>query len=134
MPASYIIESIFASSSDFAHIEIVVGKFEAAFAYSCEETAIAVNSGVETIFKKFLCFGIRSSEGKNLYRADLGKNSNEEREELVARAWPVIILSPFFLVTSARQVVEKPFAGDSWQVLLNIVLLKIPGDSRGRWD
>src|SRR5262249_40926111 len=120
---------IFAGWGAGADIEIVVRKREVSGPDGGQETAIAVERGVEAGFEELLGFWRRSAEGEYFERPDLGDETEQERPDFLGEVRTTVVLAPMLLIAGARKVVEELVAGGAGGFVLDFILLDLPGHS-----
>src|SRR5229473_572736 len=109
----------------------MVGQIQPFFAKGRQKFTIVVERGIETGLEHLFGLWRRRPELENLERTELGNQLVEKRQQTLSRTGLAIILAPFALVISPRQVKQKLSLRCIWNIVLDLVFLEVPGDASG---
>ena len=126
-----IVEPIYSRPRDCPGVKILVGQVRSACTHLGQQLSVAIQRGVEARLEQFFrrrrrCFELQHSQG-----ADLWDNPSKEGEKSFPTGRRLIVLSPVFLVTRARKIVEKLPFRHAGLILQYLVFLQAPGNARG---
>src|SRR5579859_1069621 len=121
-----VTQTIFAQCGSSANIEIVVRERQISGAEIGEQTAIAVESGIEAVFEHLFRLGRRYTEREDFQRPDLRDQPEEKGQNFFTAIRLTVALAPTLLIARARQIIEKLVTSHSGQVSLDVALLDLP--------
>src|SRR5256884_3589400 len=130
----FVVHAVLSGPGALSHVKIIMLQRERSFACLGQQPAIAAERGIEAGLEHVFGLGAGRAELEDLQRAELRKKLVEKRQKDLARSGLFVILAPLAFVVRPRQIVEEPFLRSVRDVVLDFILLQVPGDARGFWN